>query len=118
MLFCFRIRRKHTHTYWLPVGLVCGFVSASRTNNYLLAGHIGLEMSKEVRLADVRNPRGIFEHSLILVIRLGSVLYQFEQRSVEDWLDLFAANARDLLYTSFNTERCGFVALETGYQCK
>ena len=64
------------------------------------------------------NPRGIFEHSLILVIRLGSVLYQFEQRSVEDWLDLFAANARDLLYTSFNTERCGFVALETGYQCK
>ena len=114
MLFCFRIRRKHAHTYWQPVGLVCGFVSASRTNNYLLA----LKCQKRSGLLMSGNPRGIFEHSLILAIRLGSVLYQFEQRSVEDWLDLFAANARDLLYTSFNTERCGFVALETGYQCK
>ena len=56
MLFCFRIRRKHAHTYWQPAGLVCGFVS----NNYLLAGHIGLEMSKEVRLADVRKSKRYF----------------------------------------------------------
>ena len=61
-------------------------------------------MSTEVTHAAVSHLMYFSEAEMRSLILAICVLYQSQQRSDEDWLDLCAANALDFLYTSFNRE--------------
>ena len=105
MLFCF----NNASTPIKPAGWfglyggkrVCEYQQPAATSPQGI--HLN-RMSTEVTHAAVSHLMYFSEAEMRSLILAICVLYQSQQRSDEDWLDLCAANALDFLYTSFNRE--------------